>query len=116
VASQAEFIDLVKKKESEGSDSSRFKLLKHDVAPYSQKEEYCVCSRFIAEDRAAKMRGGGVHLMILEIVSLTCRHPKNPRLAIDVRYSHRHYPDHGDPSLSEEAEKLFKGVEFTDLR
>jgi len=120
LASKTDFVDSVRAKERQSEVSaspSRFKLLKHDVAPYPKKGDYCALSHVICEDRAAKVKNsGGLHLLILEIVSLTCRHPSNANVAISVSYSHRHYPYQGDPSVSEKAEKLFESVEFTELR
>jgi hypothetical protein len=118
--SKADFINSVIAKEGQSEASGRpprFKLLKHDVAPYPKKGDYCALSHVICEDRGAKLKhSGGLHLLVLEIVSLTCRHPSNGNVAIKVSYSHRHYPYHGDPSLSEKAQNLFQSVEFTELR
>ena len=117
VASLNEFINVVKEEESRrDTDPSRFTIMKHDVVPYPKKGEYCARSYLMTEDRAAVKRTGGIGLLILEIVNLTCRHPANPNVAINVAYSHRHYPDHGDPSLSEKADRLFESVEFRDLK
>jgi len=116
LTSQSEFINAVKEMASRGSDPTRFTVMKLDVVPYSKKGDYCARSYLMAEDRAAVRRTGGVGQMVLELVVLSCRHPTNADVAINVVYSHRHYPDQGDPNLSGKADMLFESVEFTDLR
>ena len=116
LASPTEFINVVKEDQIRGTDPSRFTVMKHEVVPYPRKGDYCARSYWMTEDRAAVKPTGGIHLLILEIINLTCRHPASPNVAISVTYAHRHYQDHGDPALPEKAEMLFESVEFRELK
>ena len=116
LTSQTEFMDVVKEMEAKGTDPSRFKVLMHGIASFPRKGGYCARSHLIAEDRAAVKRIGGVHTMILEIVHLTCRHPKNANVAISVGYSYRHFAGHEDADFLKKATELFEDIEFTDLK
>lgn len=113
---QSCFINIVKEKINNGIDPTRFKLIKHDIAPYRGKMTNCVRFYMITEDKAAVVNAGEVAHMILEVIGLSCRHPANTITVIDVIYSHRHYFDQEDPALQEKADEVFKSLKFTNLR
>jgi hypothetical protein len=115
LASQSEFMDYIKKTQTERADPTRFNDLKRNSIPHPKKGEFCAQSYAMIEDRAAVTNPGVVESMILEIVTLSCRHPTSVNVAVEVIYSHRHHPGQSDPYLSEKAEVLFESVEFSDL-
>jgi len=116
VNSQSEFFETIKENQTRNLDTTRYTRIDFDVKPYPKKGEYCARIYIKTEDNAAVTHGGVVDHMILEMLALSCRHPKNTNMAIDVTYSHRHFPEKSDPLFSKKAEVLFDSVEFTDLK
>jgi len=68
----------------------------------------------VTEDNAAVKRTSTPGIMILEVMSMTCAHPKNTSLGVAVVYSHRYYPGQADPSFGEKAAQILSSVEFLD--
>jgi hypothetical protein len=96
------------------ADARRFKILKREVAEDRSRRETCTRSIFVTEDHAAVRRTSTPGPMILEALSLTCVHPKNPALAVMLTYSHRYYPEQNDPGLGEKAARVLSTLEFLD--
>lgn len=116
LSSQSEFINVVKENYTKGLDTTRFKTIELDVTPYPKKGEYCARVYVKNVDRTAVTHADVPEYMIMEIVELSCIHPTNANMAINVSYSHRHYPDQNNPGLLEKAETLFNSVEFEELK
>ncbi|HEX9023737.1 MAG TPA: hypothetical protein VF799_07865 [Geobacteraceae bacterium] len=74
----------------------------------------CVRTDTVMEDAAAVRHSSRTDSMIIDVFGVLCRHPNNS-LGILVAYSHRHYPENKDPGAAERAQKLFDGIEFSDL-
>jgi len=53
--------------------------------------------------------------MILEEIELTCRHPRNNSVAINISFSLRYYPGERDSLFSEKAMKVVDSVTFADF-
>jgi hypothetical protein len=112
--SQSEFVDFVKQHNKNFGGGIRFNTIKEEAEPYSRNGVQCVRSNLMFEDTAAKMQGGGVHTMVLEMDVMTCVHPTDSSCALEVIYSHRNFPDQRDPTMSEKAKIVFDSVEFSD--
>jgi hypothetical protein len=50
--------------------------------------------------------------MVLEVLSLTCAHPKAKNLGISVIYSQRYYPGQRDVAFTEKATSILNSIEF----
>lgn len=106
---------LVKDGQAKDTDLQRFKIIRHDVAVHPDKNADCVKSHTVTEDHGAVKRSGKAGVMILDALTLTCAHPKNKSVGVNVVYSQRHYPEQGDSGFIEKATTIFDSVEFTDL-
>ncbi|HUL13461.1 MAG TPA: hypothetical protein VLU73_15010 [Methylococcaceae bacterium] len=113
--SNEEFVLLIKETEARNTDPARFKVLRHEVSPYTEKDNNCVRSHMVAEDHTAVKRSGKAGQMILEKLTLICVHPKDNRVGVSVAYSQRYYPDQRDPGFIEKATSILNSIEFTDL-
>ena len=101
----------------------QYKILKQEINPHMRSGEYCVLSHVVAEDHGkTQLRpypsfGFGMarrlDAMIFEEIQLTCRHPQNKGVAIDLAFSLRYYPGEGDSLFSKKAMRVVDSVEFT---
>lgn len=113
--SNEEFVLLIKEAETKNTDPARFKVLRHEVSPYTEKGNNCVRSHMAAEDHAAVKRTGKTEHMILEKLTLICVYPKDNRAGVTVAYSQRYYTDQRDSTFLEKATSVLDSIEFTDL-
>lgn len=104
---------IVKAGQARDIDPKRFRLTTHDVNPEPARLADCVRSHAVAEDNAAVKRSGRSGAMILETLTLTCAHPRSRGVAVNVAYSHRHYPGDEDARFTAKAEEVFGSVRFT---
>ena len=118
IKSNEEFLRGVKEGRAINNDP-RYKILTQDINPHMQNGKYCVLSQVVAEDHGGgqiQSFGFGIHrrpgYMIFEGVTLTCRHPQNNSVALDLTFSLRYYPGERDPLFSEKAMKVVDSVEF----
>lgn len=110
-----DFIELVRELQANDWDPSRFKILKHDVTSYVGKKTTCAHSHMLLEDQNALTEAGNRVFMMREVLSLTCIHPQNSKIAIKVTYSHRYPSGQRDPQILERAAWVLNSVEFSDL-
>ena len=110
-----EFVRLVKEGQAKDTDPQRFTMIKHEVTAYTDKGPNCVKSHMVAEDHAAVKRSGKTGYMVLEALTLTCAHPTDNNIGVNVTYSHRYYPDQKDSGFLEKASNVLNSVEFSDL-
>ena len=110
-----EFVSLVKVGQAKDTDPQRFKMIKHEVAAYPDKGPICAKSHMVAEDHAAVKRSGKTGYMVLEALTLTCAHPKDNSIGLNVTYSHRYYPEQKDSGFLEKASNVLNSVEFSNL-
>jgi hypothetical protein len=114
--STEEFVRLIKEGQAKDTPSSRFVISKHEVVAYLKNGVSCAKSHLITEDKAAVNRSGKSGDMILAALTLTCAHPKNRAVGINVTYSHRYYPGREDTAFIEKGTSILDSVEFGDLR
>jgi hypothetical protein len=110
-----DFLRLLKGRVAENPDQQRFKLIDQGVTAYTEKGTDCAKSHTLLEDHGATKRSGRTAHMILEALALTCAHPKDRSVAVEVVYSHRYYPEHRDPAFLDKATGVLNSIEFTDL-
>ena len=110
-----ELVRLIKDGQAKDTDPQRFSIKKHEVVAYVKKGVNCAKSHMITEDKAAVKRTGKSGFMILEALTLTCAHPENRNMAINVTYSHRYYPEHRNVSFIDQALNILNSIEFSDI-
>jgi len=108
----ADFVQVIKDGQAKDTDPRRFKMLTHDVVALPGKGTECAKSHAVAEDRSIVRKSGP---MILELLGMTCAHPRDPRIGVDVGYSERYNPGERDPAFLDRAEAVLGSVEFTGL-
>ena len=108
--SSGEFVQLLKDGQAKDTDPQRFRVLKHEVLALSRKGTQCARSHMVAEDHSG-VRGSSP--MIFELLTLTCAHPRDPSIGIDIGYSERYHAGQRDPAFVDRAETVFSSVEFT---
>jgi hypothetical protein len=69
----------------------------------------------MAEDRGVVKGPEKLSMMILEAITLTCAHPKDNSIAINLVYSHRYYPGQSDPAFVDKASIVLNSLEFSDF-
>lgn len=112
--SSEEFVQIIRQGLAAEADDKRFRILKHDVSADTSQQTRCARSHFVAEDSAAVKRTATPGTMILEVMTLSCAHPKNRDFAVTLVYSHRYYPGQADASFAEKAARLLSSLEFLE--
>ena len=110
-----EFVRVIKEAEAKNINPERLKLIKHEVVSDPNKGTDCTKSHMAAEDHAAAKKVGKTGIMVQEAFALTCAHPKDKGVGVNVGYSHRYYPEQRDPMFLEKATSVLDSVEFADL-
>lgn len=109
-----EFVRLIQDGQAKDIDPQRFNILKNEMSSARMQGTECAKSHMLTEDRAAVKRSGQSGNMILEALALSCAHPSDKNAGISIVYSHRYYPQQGDPSFMEKAELVLNSVEFAE--
>ena len=91
-------------------DPKRFRVLKHDLSLHPVAGESCALSHIEAMDRATANTTGPTTNMMLETLTLTCAHPKDRNLGINVTYSHQYFPEDKDPQFVERGSAILQGL------
>lgn len=112
--SGSELIRFVREEQERDVDPKRHRVLKHEVIATTQNGAHCARSYIASEDNAARKRSARAGIMLIDALSLTCRHPKNSAILITITYSHRFYPENQDPELAEKAARVFHTLELVD--
>jgi hypothetical protein len=110
-----EFVRLIKEVQAKGINPQRLKIIKHEVVMYPKNGTDCAKSHVVIEDHGAAKKVGKTGVMVQETVTLTCAHPRDKGVGINVGYSHRYYPEQRDPMFLEKATSVLDSVEFADL-
>jgi len=110
-----EFLRLIQEGQVKDTDPQRFKIMQHEVTTYRTKGTDCAKSHIAVEDRDAVKRSGKPGDMVLEIMALTCAHPKDKNFGISIIYSQRYYSEQRDSAFVEKAMSVLHSIEFTDL-
>lgn len=111
-------VQQVKHVQVNGINLTRVALLEYGLNRYMKTGKNCVRSHISAEEPAAtriSLSSGKAEKIIAEAVSLTCAHPKNKQVGINVTYAYRHYPGKKDPAFQEKAAKLIDSLKFTGV-
>jgi hypothetical protein len=108
-----DLLRIVKEGQAKDIDPKRFRVMKHDVQLDPRRQSECTMSQTVAEDNGATKRSGRSDAMVLEMLTLTCAHPRSKGVAVNIAYSHRHYPEDEDSRFTEKANQVFKSVQFT---
>lgn len=111
-----DWAEQVKEGEDANTSAPRFLTTLHDVEPASVGTASCARSHMVAEDHDPKTHSGKQGTMILEVLSLNCHHPDDPKVGVDVGYSQRYYPGEGDPEFMKKAAAILESVRFTKLQ
>jgi hypothetical protein len=104
-ATGEEFVELIRKGLAEQAADPRYTPIRHDVIAELSAKETCARSHFVTQDKG---------VLILEVRTRSCAHPKNRDYAVTLVYSHRYPPGRPDPRLAEKAERLFSSVEYLE--
>ncbi len=110
-----ELARLVKDRQAQDTDPQRFTVMKHEVTAYSQQGTACVKSHLVTEDHMAVKRSGTPGDMVLEALTLTCPHPKDRHVGVNITYSQRYYPEQKDPAFLGKATRVLSSIEFSEL-
>jgi hypothetical protein len=110
-----ELVRIVKDGQAKDVDPKRFRMITHEVSYRKEKNADCVKAYSLAEDTAAVKRSERQDSMMLEILMLTCAHPQDKSLGLNLAYSHRYYPGHMDPKFIEKGSSVLSSVEFDDF-
>jgi hypothetical protein len=111
-----DFVRLIKDGQAADTDPVRFKVIKHEVVPDNAKNTDCARSHVITEDTKPVKRTAAVGAMILRVMTLTCAHPNNKKMGVNITYSHRYYAGNEDPQFDQKATQVFNSFEFAGLR
>jgi len=96
-------------------DPKQYRLLKLEVVPQKIHDQGCAFSRAeMAERMTSEGTGSPVNTMV-ETLTLICPHPKDRTRAINMAYSHRHFPEDVDPQFSQDAALLMQTLAFEPL-
>jgi hypothetical protein len=93
--------------------SPRYKRLKGELALSREQGMECIRGYTVDEDyEAAPVKASGKPgFMIIELVYISCFHPKDRRTGIRIDYSQRYYPNRQDPNFLDKANAIFNTIE-----
>ena len=114
-ASAEELALFVKDSQTKGTDPERFKMIKHEVSAEHQKGTICIRSYALSEDVAPVKHSERAGSLFFETLTITCAHPRNQRIGVNVSYSHRSYAEHRDPQFVKKGSRVLQSIEFSDL-
>jgi len=104
-----EFLDYVFKVLSVAGDE-RNKVVESRVELDAALGRFCVRHYTRAEDRDAVYAKGRV--LLAETVGVSCLHPDNRRLTVDVSYTQRGFPQEIGAELQSEGESFLRSLKF----
>jgi hypothetical protein len=110
-----DFVRIAKDLLSKDADPQRYKMIMNNVTYEKEKGADCARSHVLAEDTAAVKKSGRQGGMMFEILSLTCSHPKNKGVSVNIAYSHRYFPEQKDPKFVEKGTSVLSSIEFDNL-
>lgn len=93
--------------------SPRYKRLKDELTLSREQGMECIRGYSVDEDyeaapvKASRKPG----FMILELVYISCFHPRDRSTGIRIDYSQRYYPNHQDPNFLDKANAIFNTIE-----
>lgn len=93
-------------------DTRRFRLIKFEVVSQQMQDQTCALSHMSAADLSGAGATGPAVNTILDTLTVTCPHPKDPTRGISLTYSHGHYPEDADPQFFKNGMALLDGLRF----
>lgn len=93
-------------------DTRRFRLIKLEVISQPMQDQVCALSHMSAADITGAGATGPAVNTILDTLTVTCPHPKDPTRGISVTYSHGHFPEDADPQFFNSGMALLEGLRF----
>jgi hypothetical protein len=114
-ASSGELVSYVESLQRKELDPKRYRIFKSEVIEQKIQGQSCALSRVEAAERVTNEGTGSPLNVMLETMSLVCPHPKDARRAINMVYSHRHFPEDSDPQFSSDGELLMGTLAFEPL-
>jgi hypothetical protein len=69
----------------------------------------------VVEDQKTVKRSSRQGNMVMEMLTMTCAHPKDKRVGVNVVYSERYYPGERDPRLDIRTKEILNGLQFGDF-
>ena len=100
----------VKAAQKHDMDPKRFRILIHEISPQSMDGETCALAHMEAVDRAVTGTTGPTANTMLETLTLTCPHPKDRNIGINVTYSHQYFPEDKDPMFLDRGGAILGGL------
>lgn len=113
--SPAELLRHVESIQRKELDPKNFRLFKYEIKPQKIHDQTCALSLVEAAERLTDQGTGSPVNTMLETLTLICPHPKEPTRAINMAYSHRHFPEDVDPNFSEDGALLMQSLDFEPL-
>ena len=110
-----EFRSYVSQRMAKDTGETRFMILEKKESLYEENHGKCILLNTKAEDSDALKNMKDLRSMVLEIISLICRHPGNTNAGIYMAYSNRYYPENSSLNLNDKALSVFRNIEFTGL-
>ena len=104
-----EFRDYVSKMLALASDE-RNAVIESRAELDDPPERFCVKYSTKAEDRKAVYAGG--RALLVETIGMSCLHPDNRALSVDVSYTERGYPAETSTALRAEGESFVRSLKF----
>ena len=113
--SPGELVSYVETVQGKELDPKRYRIFKSEVSEQKVNGQSCALSRVEAAERATNEGTGSPVNIMLETMSLICPHPKDATRAINMAYSHRHFPEDSDPQFSADGMLLMGTLTFEPL-
>lgn len=85
----AGLLEMVRRSVEADTPADRFRALEVDYRREDRGDAPCVRHRAFHEDRQARLRTGGSGVLLLQTVTLYCRHATDAQRAIAIGWSHR---------------------------
>lgn len=104
-----DFRDYVSQTLALGSDE-RNAVIEIRAEPDGSPERYCIRYSTKAEDRKALFAGG--RALLVETIGVSCLHPDNRALSVDISYTERGYPAETSAELRAEGESFVRSLKF----
>lgn len=96
-------------------DTRRFRLIKFEVITQPMQDQVCALSHMSAADVTGTGPTGPAVNTMLDTLTVTCPHPKDPTRGISVTYSHGYFPEDADPQFFKTGMALLEGLRFDGL-
>jgi len=104
-----EFVNFIKRGFQADTDSERFSVIQSNFKLSTARKYRCVDVSAVIEDKQALTSPGHHGKLMLQSISLYCRHPVNQLAGFAIIYSHR--GKSVNPDLAKEANAFIAGVQ-----